>query len=322
MISYLFFLTDAMASINNNINRPRRLFGHGGYGAYGVYGGLMGPGMMGGGMYGGGYPMMNSSHGSLMNSVGSNMLNSGNYNRGSNYSNRNAWDRGYSSTDANSYNNGSHFNNAGTHGLMNSTMSNMGFLRRLSETDESDYRGDEQSLLTGEIDVEGPTRLNDEGETIDGQSFLLSRNILDTIASYAYPYMGTGGGVMSDAGYHHGNAPVYNVMGGYSGVGGAPGYNYYPGIPNALPNGSNSGYNNQNRMMNQGARQGYYDQGDVYQNQSGWDRGYNNTNSRSYRRGGMNDRHRSGMHQNQMGHNQNRMDYLPYNGGSYAGGMF
>jgi len=186
------------------------------------------------------------------------------------------------------------YNNQGANnqGFLNSaSASQLNQMRRLEAMAEL-----QDAMHHSEVDdFEGVLDAEDD-EIIDGQHFMYPRR-----GRQRYGY---GGG--------HGYGNPYGINHGYNS----------PYMPINNHGGSYSGYNNQNRMMNQGARQGYYDQGDVYQNQSGWDRGYNNTNSRSYRRGGMNDRHRSGMHQNQMGHNQNRMDYLPYNGGSYAGGMF
>jgi len=291
MISYLIFLTEALAFNNNHQNPRRMLYGHG-YGR----GMMVHPGMMGGGMYGH-HPMMNSSHGSMMNSHGSNMLNSGNYNRGSNYSNRNAWDKGYSNTDANSYNHGGYMNSAGNHGLMNSNMSNMGFLRRLNTLSEPVVYDGVEELPLEEVEIEDPG-LDDSDQEIDGQSFVLGRGgLLDTIASYASPYMG--------GGYQQGAYPMYNTHGGYPNMGVNDRYAMQPMM------GSN-GYGRQNQSMNQGVQQGHYNAGDVYQNQSGWDRGYNNTNARSNRRGGSDHQYRSGMHQNQMGYYQNQ----------YGGGMY
>lgn len=246
---------------------------YGGYMPYAGYGGNMyggyGPGMVygGGGMYGGNHYGMNSG--------GVSAGNMGHWNQGGNYSNSTGWDRGYNHTNSNHYNTGANNNHYNRHhtGSLGSTNSHL-FRRRLVELIDGVLESHEKDDINYEEEVIDPNN-----EVVDGQGY------------------GHGGGHHLDHGVvhrghprsHRGYGGAYTaapLSGSYGGAFMAP---YTPSVPHVNYGGSR---HNLSDSRYRGGSAGHYRQGGSYNNRSGWDRGYNHTNSNTYNQGA----HKQGYH--------------------------
>jgi len=256
---------------------------------YGMNGGYM-PMMMMRPQYPSYMPSMMNNNDTVINGTRASNVDQGNYNQGLDYASNNSWDKGTSNTKSNTYNHGNYNSGSNNQGFLNSAAaSQLNQMRRLEAIAEYESMHQVESDEFEDL-IEG-----EDEETIDGQHFMKSRR--------NRRYSGYGGGS---------NGYGSRMGGGYGGYGGVHQRYNNQYMPQQNYGRSSSGYGRQNQSMNQGVQQGHYNAGDVYQNQSGWDRGYNNTNARSNRRGGSDHQYRSGMHQNQMGYYQNQ----------YGGGMY